>query len=228
MTEITANIIAEGVIQRSDVVAFDWDGTLIDSVPYKLAQNQAIAQEFGQELSLDEVRKIWSESSGFNDLMQNLCNTDDMDAIMKVVHRDYNNPAFAKRPFEFTPSVLRKVRALGKQTALITNVTRELLEVDARTANIPDLNKHFDFVQTPDDSPYKKPDPRAFDAMLKRLDVQSNQVVYIGDEEKDAISAKEAKIRFIGVETGMATAAEFADVGAFSVRSLGELALKSR
>ena len=228
MTEFTANTIAEGVIQRSDLVAFDWDGTLIDSVPYKLAQNQAIAREFGQKLSLDEVRKIWNESSGFADLMQNLCETDDMNAIMEVVRRDYNNPAFAKRPFEFTPSVLRKVRALGKQTALITNVTRELLKVDAKTANIPDLDEHFDFVQTPDDYPHKKPDPRVFDAMLKSLDAQANQVVYIGDEEKDAIAAKEARIRFIGVESGMATDAEFANIGAFSVRSLGELALKAR
>lgn len=228
MTDTSANRIADNVIRQSDVVAFDWDGTLIDSVPYKIAQNQAIAEQFSQKLSLDEVRTIWNESSGFADLMQNLCQTKDMDAIMEAVRKDYNNPAFAKRPFEFTPSVLNKVKALGKQAVLITNLSKELLEADAKTVNIPSLEDYFDFIQTPDDYPHKMPNPRVFDNMLKTLDIEPSQTVYIGDEVKDAVATKRAGMRFIGVESGMATSAEFASVSAFSIKSLGELALKSR
>lgn len=228
MSEANVVSVAEHTIRRSDVVALDWDGTLIDSVPYKLAQNQAIARKFGQELSLDEVRTIWNESSGFSELMQNLCGTDNMDTIMKVVLRSYDDPKFAKRPFEFASSQLRKIRALGKKTALITNSTRELLEIDVKTTDISSLEDCFDFIQASDGYGYKKPDPRVFEPMLETLNVEPSQVAYIGDEVKDAIATKRAGMRFIGVESGMATAAEFASIGAFSIRSLGELALKPR
>lgn len=39
------------------VAALDWDGTVVDSVPPKLAQNRAIAKEFGKTLRADEVRQ---------------------------------------------------------------------------------------------------------------------------------------------------------------------------
>ena len=76
-------------------VILDWDGTVVDSVPYKLAQNEALAHEFGNNLSRDDVRREWNESRGFPDLMERLTGSTDMDAIMKAVKRDYDNPAYA-------------------------------------------------------------------------------------------------------------------------------------
>ena len=61
MSEINASRIATDTIRMSRVVAFDWDGTIADSVPYKLAHNQAIASEFGKKLSIEEVRQIWNQ-----------------------------------------------------------------------------------------------------------------------------------------------------------------------
>lgn len=96
-----------------DVVAFDWDGTVVDSVPYKLKQNQAIAAEFGNELTADQVRTTWNRAGGFQDLMKQLTGSDDMAAIMYVVERDYNNPAYAKHEFGYAKATLRTVRKLG-------------------------------------------------------------------------------------------------------------------
>ena len=96
---------ATKLIRSADVIALDWDGTLVDSVPYKIAQNQAIAREFGNELTVDEVRQIWNDSVGFPDLMKQLCRTDGMDEIMKIVMRDYEKPEYAKRPFEFAKTL---------------------------------------------------------------------------------------------------------------------------
>ena len=31
-------------LENIKVIALDWDGTVVDSVPYKLAQNRAIAK----------------------------------------------------------------------------------------------------------------------------------------------------------------------------------------
>lgn len=83
-----------------DVVAFDWDGTLVNTVGPKLLHNQRIAKRFGRELSIEEVRGIWKETSDFPELMFKLTGCRDHDRIMSVVKEGYNNPSFAKRHFE--------------------------------------------------------------------------------------------------------------------------------
>lgn len=204
-------------IKDFDVIAFDWDGTLVNSVPYKLAQNRALAHEFGNELTEEEVRQIWNASSGFPDLMANLCQTDDMDAIMAAVKRDYDNPKYAKRPFSFCKPLLERVQSHGVQAALITNATREILHMDAATVGVNPVEDYFAFTQTAEETTYKKPDRRVFEPLLTRLGAMPLRVLYIGDELKDYFAARDAGIPFIGVETGMATAEEFAAAGATCV-----------
>lgn len=215
------------ILREARVFAFDWDGTIVDSVPYKLAQNQALAREFGHELTAEEVRRHWIESAGFNDLMQRLCRTDDTAAIMEVVGRDYNKPEFAKRPFEFAPRLLGTVREMGKQAALVTNVTRQLLRTDAESVGLTPLDDYFDYIQTADESAYKKPDPRVFDPLLQAFDAEPGQVVYIGDEINDLRAARDAGINFIGVESGMTSRDEFMAEKIRSIRTLGELSFRA-
>ena len=99
--------------RTAPVIALDWDGTVVDSVPYKLAQNKAIAHEFGNELTIDEVRREWNAANGFPDLMHRLTGSGDMAKIMEVVKRDYDNPAYAKREFAFAKAALAMLRAKG-------------------------------------------------------------------------------------------------------------------
>ena len=225
MSAETSQARAIEIIRNADVVSLDWDGTLVNSVSFKIAQNQAIAREFGNDLTIDEVRRIWNDSKGFPELMQRLTKSDDMDAIMEVVMRDYDNPEYAKQPFPFAEGFLKTLRELGKRTVLITNATREILNADAQMVGLMPLGQYFDHIQTAEESTHKKPDPRVFDPSLEALGVEAHQVVYIGDELKDYYAARDAGIAFIGVETGMATAQEFIDAGAFSVSSLGDVSL---
>lgn len=215
-------------INDAEVLAFDWDGTLIDMVPYKLAQNQALAREFGNDLTLEEVRGIWVNAAGFQDHMQKLCLTDDMDAIMAVVRRDYSRPEYAKRAFPFTEEVLQTIRSMGKRAALITSLTRELVNADAQTLGLEPVEAYFDYTQTADEAPYKKPNPLVFAGMFNALNVDPSRVAYVGDEMNDFIAANEAGIPFIGVENGMTSVSEFRTVGALSVASIADLPLKTQ
>lgn len=202
------------------VVAMDWDGTVVDSVAGKLAQNQAIAKKFGRDMTLDEVRGHWNASAGFEDLMYRLSGIHDIEAVMTVVRRDYNRPEYAKRLFDFTESSLRRVHTLGKRAALITSATREILETDVTDLGLAPLNTYLDFTQTADENEFKKPDPRVFDSMVESLKVSPDSTVYIGDEIKDFEAATSAGLQFIGVETGMANRRDFIDAGAVCVASL--------
>lgn len=199
-------------LDKIRVVAFDWDGTVVDSVPYKLAQNQALAREFGNDLSIDEVRRHWNESAGFADLMHRLTGSSDMASIMEIVRRDYDNPAYAKREFAFAKAALFTLGVEGYDLALITNATREIFTLDNQTLG-PRLDKYFSYTQTADECEYKKPDPRVFSDVLAHFDAQPDEALYIGDEIKDYLATRDAGMQFEGVTTGMTTDKEFLERG---------------
>ena len=57
---------------------------------------------------------------------------------------------------------------------------------------------------------FHKPDPRAFDLLLKDHSFDRAECVYVGDSPNDAIAAKQAGMHFIGsVESGVRTEADF-------------------
>lgn len=202
-------------------IAYDLDGTILDTIPYKLAQNQYLATQFGRELTSEQVRHIWNASSGFVDLMTQICGTDDMAVIMPIVERDYNKLEFQKRQFPFTGQVLDDTSLGGRyKTALVTNATRQILRLDSDSLGLRSFDAYFDFTQTAEECEFKKPDPRVFEQMLRHLGYSAANVVYFGDELKDAEAAHAAGLQFIGVETGLATKQEFAAQGIVSVATL--------
>lgn len=209
------------IFSEVDVVAFDWDMTTVDSHG-KLLQNQAIAREFGNPLSIDEVRKHWNESTSFPDLMARLTNGAPIDEVMQVVRRDYDAPQFAKQSFEFAVAAVSSLRDLGYSTALISSVQRELLHTDATSLGI-ELSELYDFVQAQDDCEYKKPDGRVFGPLLQHFGMNACRLLYIGDEMKDMRAIEHAGGHFIGVETGMNTAEEFDAVGALHAPNIKEV-----
>lgn len=212
-------MVKEAHIPRDiQVVAFDWDMTVVDSRG-KLLQNKAIADEFGNQLSLDDVRRHWNDSTGFIDLMARLTNGAPVEDIMAVVKRDYTKTDYAKRSFEFAQSTIEQIRAMGYKTAIVSGVQRELLEQDSRDLAIP-IHALFDFVQAQDDCEFKKPDSRVFNPLLEHFGIAACNLLYIGDEEKDYRAAVGAGAHFIGVETGMSNAQDFDALGAVYTKTI--------
>lgn len=204
------------------VIAFDWDGTIVDSVPYKLAQNQAIAEEFGNHLTIDQVRIAWNASSGFPGLMHSLTGSNDMEKIMQVVRRDYDNPAYAKREFNFAKAILKELRADDYNLAIGTNATREILQMDAHALDF-DLSRDFDFTQSADEGEFRKPHARTFERMCQHFGITAAQLLYVGDELKDYETTVNGGNQFVGVTTGMTTAEEFAARNIPYIQSIAEL-----
>lgn len=214
-------------LEKIRVVALDWDGTIVDSIPYKIAQNQAIAAEFGNNLTVEQVRSEWNAANGFTDLLYRLTGSPNTAEVMQVVKRDYDNPAYAKRSFAFAQAALAALRAEGFQLGIITNATREILSMDMATLGI-EAGNDFSFSQAADECDYKKPDARVFDMLLQYFDVQPHQMLYIGDELKDSLAAQNAGAEFIGVTTGMTTADEFDDHGIAYAENLAVIAASLR
>lgn len=60
----------------------------------------------------------------------------------------------------------------------------------------------------------KKPDPCLTNLVINLFDVKKNEVIYIGDSDVDIQTAKNAKVKSIGVAWGFRGARELKDSGA--------------
>lgn len=94
------------------------------------------------------------------------------------------------------PKLLAKKPLLSK---LAQNSKLGIITSARRTETVNILSKlkakdYFDIVLTKDDLQYKKPDKRLFEEVKRKLG--TSRIIYIGDNKKDFIFAKNAKVNF--------------------------------
>ncbi len=86
-------------------------------------------------------------------------------------------------------STLMELLKMGKKLAVVSDAP--VLQVWTRLAQTG-LIHFFEAVVTLDDTGYRKPDPRPFEVALRKLGVEPQEVVYIGDwAERDIVGAKQ-------------------------------------
>ncbi|MEO8901113.1 MAG: HAD family hydrolase [Polyangiaceae bacterium] len=81
-------------------------------------------------------------------------------------------------------------------------------------------------LQTAEDTPHHKPDPRVFEPALAKLaqrGVPPASVTYVGDSLNDYRAARDAGLQFLGILRGTTTEQAFHDAGARTIDSLAEL-----
>ena len=131
---------------------------------------------------------------------------------------------FPKDLFQDTIPVLRMLHKHGLLTGVITATSLFSFEHDLKLHKIP--RQLLDYTQTADDTPHHKPNPLVFEpviALLTECGIKPEEVIYIGDGLHDMKAAVGAGFCFLGVETGLVTAAEFEDAGANSIADISKL-----
>jgi phosphoglycolate phosphatase len=204
-------------------VIFDHDDTLVGTIGSKFAEHKFIAKEYyGKDLSDEDIKKHWGKP--LHEMICLLYETDDVDQAMAYNvkhHNEYPKPIFPE-----TVAALKRIKAQGKLTGVVTATSRYSFNHDIHNHKIADL---LDFTQTADDTEYHKPDKRVFDPLIKWLkdrSVKPNETLYVGDAFRDAEAAIGAGFNFLGVETGLVTAEQFTAEGYKSIPNLKNFANK--
>jgi phosphoglycolate phosphatase len=213
--------MAEYIGDHIKAVFFDLDDTLMDTIGSKWAQHKFIAQKYYQKKLTDaEIIDHWGKP--LNELICLLYGTDDSeDALAKLQlhHREY-----PKKIYDKSSEVLKHLHDQGKTIGIITASKKFSVAEDFNKNKLP--RKYIDYLQTAEDTPYHKPDPRVFEPALKWLkthNIQSDEVIYIGDGLHDMKAALGAGFSFLGVETGLVTAQQFLDAEGKSIPSIADL-----
>ena len=195
-----------------DLVVFDLDGTLIDSVgDIADAVNRSLTEFALSTRSEDEIREYLGE--GARRLVEHLLadiESAPVDDVLASFRREYLAfPLERTRPY---PGIQPLLEALDdRPTALATNKPEEhtlsILEGLGWTSK-------FDVIIAGDSLPARKPDPLILRTVCARAGVPVGRTAHVGDTPFDVHAATSAGVTPIAVTWGFRTADELRSEGA--------------
>jgi phosphoglycolate phosphatase len=192
---------------RFDLLVFDWDGTLIDSIDWIVGCLQRAAREHGFPVPDEQAAKQvigLSLSRAMRTLFPD-ANDDTVDKLMHAYRGYYNGWAIgADDLFDGVAGLLENLRAAGYRLAIATGKARGGLD-DALAATA--VGHFFDASRCADETA-SKPHPKMLLQLMDEVRVPPERTLMIGDSLHDLRMAHNAGIAAVGVACGANTREE--------------------
>ncbi|MDN3397818.1 phosphoglycolate phosphatase [Psychrobacter sp. APC 3426] len=192
------------------LLIFDFDGTLIDSVPDLADATNAMLTTLGKETySLDTIRNWVGNGSrmlveralvGKVEVLEGELMVEEADHAEQVFFDAYKNISGSKTvAYPDVDSGLKKLKAAGYTLALVTNKPNRFVPKILQSFGWQDL---FVEVLGGDSLPVKKPDPAPLLHVCEALNVTPDQAVMIGDSKNDILAGQNANMDTLGLSYG--------------------------
>lgn len=190
------------------VWAFDWDGTLLDSMGRTLATYRELFHGFGIEFSEEDFRRQYSP---------------DWRRMYERVHLPREHWEVADRRWmeiyetetagliPGAREAVERLRGLGHRLALVTAGHRGRVELELKVNGLAGV---FDATVYGNEVPHQKPDPAPVVLTARYLHVAAGEIALVGDTVEDMTMARQAGALPIGVLTGPSTSRKLRSSGA--------------
>lgn len=201
------------LIEKSELVIFDWDGTLIDSHNYIIDTMLIAAEATRQALpSREQVSHIIGMSMlpAIKTLFPHM-NEQQIIHFRSIYTQNYNDVS-RKQPalFAGVEEALSMLKSQGKTLAIATGKRQAGL-----LSGLEDTStSHFFSTYRTADHCASKPHPEMVLSILDELAFYPEQAVVIGDNVLDITMARSADVKSIGVTTGSSSHEAMLEAGA--------------
>lgn len=211
-------------LQSIQGVAFDLDGTLVDSAPgltaavdnalYALELPQAGEERVvtwignGADVLMERAfnwsrqeRAIQRAAQGKPDVEDHGIPQEEQVRMLRKLFNRYYEETVEEGSFLF-PDVAETLAALhakGLPLALVTNKPTPFV---APLLEALGIARYFSFVVGGDDVANKKPHPEPLLLVCKKLNIQPHELLFVGDSRNDILAAKAAGSASVGVTYG--------------------------
>lgn len=186
--------------RRYRLIAFDWDGTLIDSALTIVECIQEASREMGLPVPSHE-RASHVIGLGLHDSLRIAVPELARDRYMDFAQR-YSSHFLARENsmalFPGVANLLESLRLRGHQLAVATGKSRRGLD---RALAASGLGPNFVATRCADET-MPKPDPAMLKELMRELDVAPGNLLMIGDTSHDLEMARNAGVDSIGVSYG--------------------------
>ena len=208
-------------------VIFDLDGTLLNTIDtITFYANKALGKFGFKTFSADDykyfvgngavklVERALSAAGGYTE--------DEFNKVFAYYNEIYNaDSLYLTRPYDGIIEVLRKLKANGIKTGVISNKP-DFATVDVVKKVIGD--ELIDICHGGRDNFPLKPDPASTLDILKELSADKEISAFVGDTYVDIATGRAAGLHTVGVKWGFRTEAELKEAGAeFITDSADEL-----
>lgn len=187
-------------------IAFDLDGTLVDTAPDLVgALNTILVQEALPPLPFDEVRLMVGRGArallerGFAAAGSPLDAERATPLVQRFIAHYLTRIAQESAPFPGVVEVLTELKAAGAKLVVCTNKLTNLSDALLEAVN---LLPFFDAVIGADSAPAAKPDGRHVAAAIAAVGGDIGRAVMIGDSINDALGARNAGVPSVLVSFG--------------------------
>ncbi|HEU0242295.1 MAG TPA: HAD family hydrolase [Candidatus Limnocylindrales bacterium] len=172
---------------------FDWDGTLVDTIPMIYRANVVALREFGITLTREWYRERYTP-----DWRRSYRELGIPEHQWDAVATRWGEEMASGRPraLPWARPALRRLRTRGVRLGLVTASTRAVVEHNLGRLNLDGV---FEAIRYSDDVARSKPHPDALLEALDELGVAAADTVYVGDTTVDLEMARAAGAPFVAV-----------------------------
>lgn len=210
------------LVARVRGIAFDLDGTLLDTLPDLAAAGNAMLSELGRESVSEAVVRSYI-GDGVPALTKRLLTgslTGEPDgalferALASFQAHYLDGLSRSTRPYPGVVEGLIRLQSIGIRLACVTNkperFTRPLLKAHG-------LDPYFEVVLGGDSLPRKKPDPLPLRHCCEAFGVLPEALLYCGDSAIDVAAARAAGSPVVCVPYGYTGGRDVRDLGADAI-----------
>jgi HAD superfamily hydrolase (TIGR01549 family) len=195
-------------------IVFDWDGTLVDTLPAILRANIAVLLDYG--LPFDEARYRAAYAPDWRLMYRRLGVPEQALEAAGARWLELYRETGALEPFPGIDVALRRLAGAGHRLGIVTAGHRGVVEDQLRQL---DLDELFAARVFGDDPGAAKPDPEPLERALAQLDSErlSERPIYVGDAPGDMRMARTVGVTGVGIVGALATAEDLREAGATEV-----------
>ncbi|MGC4365156.1 HAD family hydrolase [Hydrogenophaga sp. R2] len=184
-------------------VLFDLDGTLIDSAPdLGGAADEMRLRRGWASLPMDAYRP--HAGSGARGMLRVAFDVTPEHADYEVLREEFYGAYEARltrhtRPFDEVPALIDALERHGLAWGVVTNKAHRF--ADPLVAALPLLARAATVV-CGDTTPHAKPHPEPLFEAARRLGLEPQRCIYVGDDERDMLAGRSAGMRTIAAGYG--------------------------
>ncbi len=194
---------------NKELIIFDLDGTLIDSVPDLAMAVNHMLESLDRDVFDENTIRYWVGNgaqilvkralSGSNKIDEDLDGTLFSKALALFLLFYKKHLCVNTKIYSNVLTTLRSLKAEGYRLAIVTN---KPIDFVAPILDGLHLNDLFELILGGDSLEKKKPDPLPLQHVCEKLNIPVEKAVMVGDSKNDILAANAAKIQSIGVTYG--------------------------
>jgi len=195
---------------NKQLLIFDFDGTLIDSVPDLADATNTMLTTLGKDTYPIETIRNWIGNGsrllveralvGKVEVAEGELTVEETDHAEQIFFEAYKNLSGSKTvAYPDVDDGLKKLHAAGYTLALVTNKPIRFVPKILQSFGWQDL---FSEVMGGDSLPVKKPDPAPLLHVCETLNFSVEQAVMIGDSRNDMLAGQNANMDTLGLSYG--------------------------